>query len=224
MTTSRSVWHGPRRPPSVEPVSPGRLFPAIVATAVLCAAAAGCSPTPQPVETRLPPGLEAQTPRPTVAVPSPTVVTLSPAPSATAVPAPSGGAGGADVLECGGGENQSVAGSERSVQITGTCGELTVSGSAIVIDASRATITTLRISGDRAQVSAGALGSVVVQGNDGLVTSSASIDSVDVSGDRTRIEATGDISAVTVRGQDNVVRSGGTVGSTVVEGRGNQIG
>ncbi|MCX8573106.1 hypothetical protein, partial [Aminobacter sp. MET-1] len=89
-------------------------------------------------------------------------------------------------------------GAEQSVRIVGTCAELTVSGSALTVDASGASIGTLRISGDRARIDAGSIDALILQGNDGSVRSSGAIGSADLSGDRSSIQAGGAISAVTV--------------------------
>jgi hypothetical protein len=126
-------------------------------------------------------------------------------------------------VSCGDGQAQSLSGSEQTFTVVGTCTELTVSGSALTVDATDATIGTLRLSGDRLSVTAAAVDTLTVQGNDDSVTSSAAMSSVDVSGDRATIQADGAIAAVVVRGQDNIVQSGLGVGSATVEGRGNQI-
>lgn len=201
-----------------------RLFPAATGVIALVAVLSACAPTPEPVETRLPPGLSASSAPPTAAAPSPSIVTVSPAPVTSATP--SAPATGADdgVLSCGDGGSQTVSGAEQTFRVTGTCAELAVSGSALTVDASSARIGTLRISGDRARVDATAIDTLVLQGNDGSVTSAGAIGSADVSGDRASITAGGAISSVTARGQDNVVRATGGVGAVTVEGRGNQIG
>lgn len=108
--------------------------------------------------------------------------------------------------------------------MVGTCAELSVSGSALTVQAGAASIGTLRVAGDRVTVVAAAIDSVVVQGNDGAISSGGTIGSVDLSGDRTKITARGVVSSVVIRGQDNVIEAGGGVGHTTVEGRGNQIG
>lgn len=207
-----------------------RLTLVSLGTVVVCGVLAGCTLQPQPVETRLPPGVSASSTQPTSSVPSPSVVTLSPAPEATSAPvvtvdpAPSAPATDPGAVTCGDGGNQTVSGAEQTVRVIGICGELIVSGSALTVDASGATVGTLRVSGDRARVDVGAVDVLVVQGNDGSITSAAPIGSVDLSGDRTSVQAAGSIASVTVRGQDNVVGASGGVGTTTVEGRGNQIG
>ncbi len=193
---------------------------------------ASCAAQPQPVETRLPPGYGASSAPSAASVPSPSVVTTSPAPDAQPTPAPivtvsaapSSPGDEAGALTCADGGSQSISGAEQTVRLTGTCGEVTVSGSALTVDASGATIGTLRISGDRARVTAAGVDALVVQGNDGSVGSAGAIGSVDLSGDRTTVEAAGAIATVAVRGQDNVVRADGGVGSSTVEGRGNTVG
>lgn len=202
----------------------GALLAGLVVTA--------CTAQPQPVETRLPPGYGASASPPAASVPSPSVVTTSPAPGVettpapgvTAAPAPSSPTDDAGALTCADGESRSISGAEQTVRLSGTCGEVTVSGSALTVDASGATIGTLRISGDRARVTAKGIDTLVVQGNDGSVASAGAIGRVDLSGDRSTVEAVGSIDTVTVRGQDNVVRAAGGVGSSTVEGRGNQVG
>lgn len=190
-----------------------------------------CAAQPQPVETRLPPGYGASSAPSAASVPSPSVVTTSPAPDAQPTPAPivtvsaaPSSPGEAGALTCADGGSQSISGAEQTVRLTGTCGEVTVSGSALTVDASGATIGTLRISGDRARVTAAGIDALVVQGNDGSVGSAGAIGSVELSGDRTTVEAAGAIATVAVRGQDNVVRADGGVGSSTVEGRGNTVG
>lgn len=228
----RAGWRPQPRSPYRGCVSSRRIAAAAAGALVVCGVLTACAMQPQPVETRLPPGYDASSASPTASVPSPTVVTLSPTPDAdatsaplvTVVPSPSTPGVDPGALSCGDGGSQSVSGAEQSVRVTGTCAELTVSGSAVTVDASGATIGTLRVSGDRARVVAAEIDMLVVQGNDGSVESSGGVGSVDLSGDRTTVQAAGAIAAVTVRGQDNVVRAPGGVGTTTVEGRGNQIG
>lgn len=189
----------------------------------------GCTvvAAPRPIETRLPPGFDGRS----VTSPAPSstpVMEASIAPTADATPTddatPTGGASPrADALSCGEGGNQAVSGAEQTFRITGTCEEVTIAGSGITVDGSSATVGTLRISGDRIRVQIASGDAVVVQGNDGTVTSAAGIGRVEISGDRTTTEAAAAISSVTLRGQDNVVRSGSGVGSVVVEGSGNSI-
>lgn len=201
-----------------------RSVPAALGVLALAGVLSACSMTPEPVETRLPPERAASSAPSSAAVPSPSVVTIFPAPVSTGAPSgPPANASG-DTVSCGDGGTQSVSGSEQTVRVVGTCAELTVSGSALTVDASAASIGTLRISGDRARVDAAAIDALVVQGNDGSVHSAGAIGSVDVSGDRSTVDAKGAVSSVTVRGQDNVVRASGGVGTQTVEGRGNQIG
>ncbi|MDQ1110591.1 hypothetical protein QE418_000039 [Microbacterium testaceum] len=201
-----------------------RLAPAAIGVVGLAIALSACSLTPEPVETRLPPGFAVSSPPPAAAVPSPSVVTASPVPAQTGVSTSPPGDAPADALSCGDGGSQSVSGAEQTVRIVGTCSELTVSGSALSIDASAASIRTLRISGDRARVDAAAIDVLVLQGNDGSVRAAGAIGSIDLSGDRSTVDAGGAVSSVTVRGQDNVIRATGGVGAQTVEGRGNQIG
>lgn len=203
-----------------------RSVSAAAGAVVLVLSLAGCALQPTPVETRLPPGAVVTSAPPTAAAPSPTVVTLPPttAPTVAPAPDPSTPATDLDALSCGDGGSQNVSGAEQTVRVVGTCAELTVSGSALTVDAAGATIRSLRVSGDRVRVSVSAIDALVVQGNDAAVSSGGAIGSVDLSGDRTTVDAGGAVSSVTVRGQDNIVRAGGGVGQTTIEGRGNQIG
>lgn len=198
---------------------PRRMLLALLGPAALATLLAGCIVVnaPRPVETRLPPGFDGQTALPTAPSSTATPVPVTPVP-ATTTPAQ-----GVDEIACGDGGAQTVSGAEQTFRVTGTCSELTVSGSALTVDASAATVSTLRISGDRVRVRVAAADTVVVEGNDGTVTSAAGIGRLEISGDRTTTEAVTGIPSVTVRGQDNVVRSGGGVGSAVVSGSGNTI-
>ncbi len=126
-------------------------------------------------------------------------------------------------LPCGDGGNRTVTGAEQSVLVTGTCAELTVSGTALVVDASSAEIGTLRLEGDRLRVDAGRADVVTIDGDDATVTAVAGIGKVEVSGDRNTAETAAGIASVTVRGHDNTVHSGGGVGAAVVQGSGNTI-
>ncbi|MDQ1076751.1 hypothetical protein QE406_002997 [Microbacterium testaceum] len=172
-------------------------------------------------------------------VPSPSVVPASPSFTAsTPVPAESassnngtgngdtgnGGTTDGDGVTCADGESASISGSEKTVRVEGACAALSVSGSALTVDATAARIGSLMIAGDRVRVDAAEIGAVSVQGNDGAISSAGAIGSVDLSGDRTRVTAGGAISSVAVRGQNNTVTAGGGVGDRVVEGRDNQIG
>ncbi|MFJ4039061.1 hypothetical protein ACIPVB_13400 [Microbacterium sp. NPDC090007] len=198
-----------------------RPVPALLGVVFLSSLVSGCALTPQPVETRLPPAVaptSAVTPAPTTPAPSP-----SSSPTVTGDAAPSAPVVGDDVVSCGEGGTQALSGSERAFTVVGTCAELTMSGSALTVNATDATIETLRLSGDRLRVRAASVAVLRIQGNDDSVTSAAAMDSVDVSGDRATVQADGAIAAVVVRGQDNVVQSGLGVGSATVEGRGNQI-
>jgi hypothetical protein len=127
-------------------------------------------------------------------------------------------------VTCADGESTSISGSERTVRVTGSCAELSISGSAMTIDASTAQIGTLAIAGDRVRVDAAVITAVSVQGNDGTLTSATSIGRVDLSGDRTQVSAAGTISSVAIRGQNNSVRAGGGIGDSTIEGRDNQVG
>lgn len=129
----------------------------------------------------------------------------------------------AEIIECGDGGDPTIEGTEQSFRITGTCAELTAVGTGLAIDASAATIGTLRVSGDRISVRVPAADAVVVDGDDASVTSAAGIGRLEIDGDRTVTEATTGIPSVTVRGRDNTVRSGAGVGSAVVTGSGNTI-
>lgn len=196
-----------------------RLVTALVGAVSLAAAVSGCALVPRPVETRLPPGA------PAAASPTPSAEIPAPSRTATASPQVTGAAPTTldGTVSCGDGGSESLSGSEQAFRLVGTCAEVTVSGSALTVDATGATIGTLRLSGDRLRVTTAAVDALTVQGNDDSVTSSAAMTSADVSGDRATIQADGAITTVVVRGQDNVVQSGLGVGSATVEGRGNQI-
>lgn len=188
---------------------------AFVGVAALTTLLAGCIyvSAPRPAESRLPPSPDGQVAQ--TAAPSSTATPLAPSPSASSPP-------DADALDCGDG-SRTVSGAEQSFRVTGTCTELTVAGSALTVDASAATVGTLRISGDLIRVQVAGADEVIVQGDDGAVISAAGIGRIEIEGDRTTTEAASGIPSVTVRGHDNVVRSGGGVGSAVVSGSGNKI-
>ncbi|MBB3158476.1 hypothetical protein FHS07_002172 [Microbacterium proteolyticum] len=189
---------------------------ALSGVAALTALLAGCIfvGAPRPVGSRLPPSPDGQVAQ--TATPSSTATPLAPSPAASS-------ATDAGALDCGDGGSQIASGADRSFRVTGTCAELTVAGSALTVDASAATVGTLRISGDRIRVQVAGADEVIVQGDDGVVTSAAGIGRIEITGDRTTTEAVSGIPSVTVRGHDNVVRSGGGVGSAVVAGSGNEI-
>lgn len=169
---------------------------------------------PRPAESRLPPSPDGQIAQ--TSDPSSTAIPLAPSPAASS-PADAG------ALDCGDGGSRIASGSDQPFRVTGTCAELTVTGSVLTVDASAATVGTLRISGDGIRVQVAGADEVIVQGDDGAVTSAAGIGRIEIVGDRTTTEATSGIPSVTVRGHDNVVRSGGGVGSAVVSGSGNTI-
>lgn len=195
--------------------APRRLL-APLGSATLPVLLAGCIviTAPRPVETLPPSGEDGRTA-------SPATVTPPAAPSSGAASTPS--ADQADVVECGDGGDPAIEGTEQSFRVTGDCAELTVIGTGLTIDASAATIGTLRISGDRISVRVPAADAVIVDGDDASVTSAAGIGRLEIDGDRTVTEATTGIPSVTVRGRDNTVRSGAGVGSAVVAGSGNTI-
>lgn len=192
---------------------------ATLGVGVAVAAMSGCSLMPQPVETRLPPAA------PSSAASSPTPP-LSPSPSTSTTPGtpPSPVADPAtdDVIACTPGLVV-ITGQERSVRLEGACDDVSVSGTAITLDATAASLRTLEIAGDRIRVEVGAADTVTVQGNDGAVSVAASVTRVSLSGDRTTVTSTGDIASVEVRGQDNTVHADGAVSDVVLEGRGNSI-
>ncbi|MFX7621092.1 DUF3060 domain-containing protein, partial [Acinetobacter baumannii] len=82
---------------------------------------------------------------------------------------------------CGTGGTGTVSGAERSVRISGTCSQLTVSGTALTVDAGAATIDTLTMSGDRIRVSAAAVDSAIIQGNDTALTVGGALGRLDLS-------------------------------------------
>ncbi len=128
------------------------------------------------------------------------------------------------VVDCGNGGTGSVAGTERPVRVTGTCSQLTVSGTALTVDAGGANIGALTMSGDRIRVSAAAVDSATIQGNDTALTVAGALGRLDLSGDRATITVGGAIASLVVRGQDSTVKAGGGIGDRTVEGRGNTIG
>jgi len=202
----------------------GRVVGAVFGAGLLAVALASCSLAPQPTVTRLPPAPVGASSIPTVTVPAPSVVPVTPSsvPS-TSASADVGGTSG-EPLTCADGESKTISGSEQIVRVTGSCAELSVSGSAMTVDATAASIGTLSVAGDRVRVDAASITVLSVQGNDGVLTSAASIGSVDLRGDRTQVTVAGTISSVAIRGQDNTVRAGGGVGDRTIEGRDNQVG
>lgn len=193
-----------------------RVAVAALVPSLLAVAVSGCMLIPRPVETRLPPAAGTAVPAPTSgstptpeAAPTPTVVTPTPSED--------------DVLTCGG-EPVTITGQERQVRLEGTCTSVDVSGTALIVDATAASMQTLTVSGERIRVDVAAVDRITVQGNDAAIAAASSVSDVEVSGDRAMITSTGDISAVVVRGQDNTIRADGNVSSVTLEGRGNSIG
>lgn len=203
-----------------------RSVASVLLTGTLAVVLVACAFSPQPTVTRLPPGLTDASSAPAVSASAPSVVPA--APSSTSAPVASTPSGEqpsvGDVVTCAEGDSRSITGSEQTVRVEGSCAQLAVSGSGMMVDATAARIGSLSISGDRVTVDAADVTALSVQGNDGSVTSAASIGSVDLSGDRTRVSAGGAISSVAIRGQDNVVRADGGIGDTTIEGRDNQVG
>lgn len=201
-------------------------FGALVSALLL----AGCAFGPQPVVTRLPPPAASTTAAPATTAPTPSGVPSAPSaaptgPSTAPVPSTPGVAPGAgDVVSCGDGGSETISGNERTVRVEGRCAELTVGGTALTIDAGTATIGILSLAGDRLRLSAVAIDSATVQGNDSGLTVAQSLGRVELSGDRSTVTAGGTLGALVVRGQDNVVTAGGGIGESTVEGRGNRIG
>ncbi|MDF2993046.1 MAG: hypothetical protein K0S37_3560 [Microbacterium sp.] len=226
----RAEFRGIRRSGSPVPgrsvVGVNRVVIAALGVGALAMVLSACAFAPQPTVTRLPPGIVDASPTPVVTATAPSVVPVEP--PATSSPAPSATSGGnasdGDLVTCAEGESRSISGSERAVRVEGSCAQLSVSGNALTIDATAASIQTLSIAGDRVRVDAAAITALSVQGNDASVTSAAAIGSIDLSGDRTQVTAVGAIASVAIRGQDNVVRAGGGVGDTTIEGRDNQVG
>lgn len=189
-----------------------RRVPAVFGVAALTVTLAGCISItlPGPVATGVP--SVGETARPTT--------DSSTGPGSPASPATPTAA---ETRDCSDGGSQNVSGTAQTFRVTGTCIELVVSGSRLTVDASGATIGTLRVAGDGIRADIAGADEVVVQGDDGTVRSAAAIGRLEISGDRTVTEAASGIPAVRVRGDDNVVRSGGRVGSAVVEGSGNTV-
>ncbi|WP_314457416.1 hypothetical protein [uncultured Microbacterium sp.] len=188
---------------------------ALSGVAALTTLLAGCIyvSVPRPAESRVSPSPDGQVAQ--TAAPSSTATPLAPSPTAST-------SDDAVALDCGDGI-RIVSGAEQSFRVTGTCTDLTVTGSALTVDASAATVASLRISGDGIRVQVASADELIVEGDDGAVTSAAGIGRIEIDGDRTTTEAASGIPSVIVRGHDNVVRSGGGVGSAVVSGSGNKI-
>jgi len=203
---------------------PGRVLSAALGAGVLAVALSACSLSPQPTVTRLPPAAGGASDAPTFVVPAPSVVPATPTSTPSAPGVENAGSTDDNLVTCADGEPTSISGSEQTVRVTGSCAQLSVSGSAITIDAATAQIGTLSIAGDRVRVDAASITALSVQGNDGVIASAAAIGSVDLSGDRTQVSAGGAISSVAVRGQNNSVRAGDGIGDSTIEGRDNQVG
>lgn len=132
--------------------------------------------------------------------------------------------GDASVTACGDGGTASITGAERSVRVEGTCAQVTVSGSALTVDATAATIGALAMSGDRLRVTAAGVDTATIQGNDTALAVAGALGRLDLSGDRATVSAGGAVGSLLVRGQDNAVTAGGGIGDSTVEGRGNRVG
>lgn len=205
---------------------PARLTATVAGLLLGLALLVGCGLASQPVVTRLPPAPSTSstpltTPTATPSATPPVSVPLSPTPSTPVATTPPGDA---SVIACGGGGTASITGAERSVRVEGTCAQLTVSGSALTVDATAATIGALAMSGDRLRVTAAGVDTATIQGNDTALAVAGTLGRLDLSGDRATVSAGGAVDSVLVRGQDNAVTAGGGIGDSTVEGRGNRVG
>ncbi|WP_125132118.1 DUF3060 domain-containing protein [Microbacterium sp. 10M-3C3] len=158
---------------------------------------AGCAGFAQPRITRLPTdgpagGASSQAP-----APGPTT---SAAPAAS--PAPSAPPASGEV-DCGG---VAISVTSTGTQLVGDCPDVTIQGSALAVDATRASLVRVAVRGDRVTLTAESVSELTVQGNDVRVDA-RSLSSVAVEGDRNTVTATGGIDAVTLRGNDNTVRA-----------------
>ncbi|MFG6278249.1 DUF3060 domain-containing protein [Microbacterium sp. 5K110] len=202
-----------------------RLAASVIGVLVGVSVLVGCGLAPQPVITRLPPPATSGTSSSAVPTPSNTP-SVEAAPSTAPSRSPDSARGAADgaLTDCGDGGTASVNGGERAVRVEGTCAQLTVSGSALTVDASGATIGVLTLAGDRIRVVAASIDSATSQGNDSALAVAGAVGRLDLSGDRATVTVGGAISSLLVRGQDNTVTAAGGIGESAVEGRGNRIG
>ncbi|MGP3536474.1 hypothetical protein ACTU3I_16885 [Microbacterium sp. RD1] len=192
--------------------TPRRLAFSIVLVAATTLVA--CAFVPETRVTRLP----TDNPRTTAsASPSVTETPASPTPAVrTTAPVPQP----EPVADCGG-QPIVLDASSPTWTISGTCPDVQIHGSELVIDAEQADAGVVVVAGDRISVRMGAAGSVTVQGNDVFVDADG-ISSLTIRGDRNTIETRSGVGGVLLQGNDNVVR--GSVGQVADEGERNAVG
>ncbi|MDL5350431.1 hypothetical protein [Microbacterium sp. zg-YB36] len=137
-------------------------------------------------------------------------------PSASAAPSAPGAATGGDC----GGEPVTVS-SGSDLDLSGDCPQVTLSGTDIELDLTRATVDELQISGDRHEVDAGDVVTVAISGQDNNLEAT-SVMSLELTGDRNEIDVRGEIGEVVVNGNDNEVDAG-ALGDVVDNGDRNFI-
>lgn len=166
--------------------------------AILIAAAAvltGCGVVAAPRQTVLP------TP-PSGASPS---SPAAPIPSQTPTSAPTVAPPAAEgTVVCGGGPTE-ISGADQDFVLTGDCAAVTIGGTGLRIDATRATLGVVQLSGDRNELTSADVADLSVGGQDNVIDAVA-LSSVALNGDRNTVTASG-FTALTVSGNDNTVRA-----------------
>jgi len=132
--------------------------------------------------------------------------------ASTASPAPTGG-------DCAG-EPVAVS-SGNDLVLSGDCPRVTVSGTDVDLDLTRAAVGELVIEGDRHDVEAGDVAAASIAGQDNDLEA-ATVGALVVTGDRNDVGVRGEIGSIAVNGNDNEVE-GGSLGDVVDSGARNTI-
>ena len=105
--------------------------------------------------------------------------------------------------------------------VNGTCGEVTIEGEGITVGIARADRLVIR--GDDNGVTAGTVGSVLINGQGNEVDSGGddTVTAVEIAGDGNRVSAEGAIESVVVNGNDNLTESEDSIGTVSDNGSGN---
>lgn len=166
--------------------------------AILIAAAAvltGCGVVAAPRQTVLPAP-------PTAASPS---SPATPIPSHAATTAPTAAPPAAEgTVVCAGGRTE-ISGADQDFVLTGDCASVTIGGTGLRVDATRATLGVVQLSGDRNELASADVADLSVGGQDNVIDA-ATLSTVALNGDRNTVTASG-FTALTVSGNDNTVRA-----------------
>jgi len=164
--------------------------------AILLAAAAvvtGCGVVAGPRQTVLP---EPPSAAPPASSPAPTRP-MTPAPSAPS-PATDG------QLVCGSGTTE-ISGADQDFVLAGECASVMIGGTGLRVDATRATLGVVQLSGDRNDLRTSDISDLSVGGQDNTVDA-GTLSTVSLNGDRNSLTAAG-FGALIVSGNDNTVRA-----------------